>query len=669
MSSGKKMKSFTLRSIRSKVTIWFLVVALIPLLLTSFLTYKQSSQELVKNQKESFKSIVEGQTKAMDQWLYRHYSEIKLSAMTETLQSMNEAWMTPYLTLLKEQSDVYESVGVAGKNGIIIAGSDKSTIGITLEDRDYFQLAMKGETYYSDILVSKTTGNRIIVIASPITGDDKKPIGVLYASLNFEAFIGNFIHEVDPSVYIILVDELNQIQHSSDADTIGKSVDGVNFSQKYAAILKNEDKKIGVEENKEDGIEYLIAFSPVKETGYDLFYSMKMDDVLASANKIQINMFIIMCIAAAIVVVLAIYVSGTIAKPIKKVTERVKLVSAGDLTGAPLLFKSKDEIGQLGNHVQEMSNSLRELIGKVAVTSEQVAASSEELTASAEETSKATDQITVSAQSIASGAEQQVLNTSSSQQIVSHMSEGILQITELSKLVTELSDETVNTSENGNQVVLQSIEQMKYIEETTEKISVTVNELSNKSSEIDSIISVITDISSQTNLLALNAAIEAARAGEQGRGFAVVANEVRKLAEQSGRAAEQIRSLIQEIQTDIQAAVVGMQEGNQAVRTGAELTAEAGQSFTMISQSITEVYSQIQEISTAIKQLHDESGEMVTSINQVQSITNDFSSSTQEVAAAAEEQNASMEEIAAASHMLAKMAEELQSAVKLFKIY
>lgn len=668
MNLRTKMKSIKLRSIRSKLTLWFLVVALIPLISSSFLTYSQSSQELVKNQKESFKSIVESQTKAMDQWLYRHFSEITLSAMTDTLRSMNPEWMTPYLTLIKDQSDVYESVGVTGKDGIIVAGSDKSTLGMTLEDRDYFQAAMKGESYYSDIIISKSTNNRIIIIASPITDTDKNPIGVLYASLNFEAFIGNFIHEVDPSTYIILVDKLNQIQHISDADMIGKSVDGVNFSQKYADILKNTENKVGVEENTEDGIEYLIAFSPVKETGYNLFYSMKMNDVLASANKIQFNMFIIMSIAAAIVIILAVYVSGTIAKPIKKVTERVKLVSAGDLTGEPLLFKSKDEIGQLGNHIQTMSNNLRDLIGKVAITSEQVAASSEELTASAEETSKATDQITVSAQTIASGAEQQVLNTSSSKEIVSQMSSSILHIKELSKHVTELSDETVQTSENGNQVVRQSIEQMKYIEETTDKISVTVNELSNKSTEIDAIISVITDISSQTNLLALNAAIEAARAGEQGRGFAVVANEVRKLAEQSGRAAEQIRELIHDIQTDIQLAVASMQEGSVAVHTGTKLSNEAGQSFTLISHSISQVYGQIQEIASAIKQLHEGSNEMVASIDLVQEITSDFSGSTQEVAAAAEEQNASMEEIAAASNMLAKMAEELQSSVKLFKI-
>lgn len=668
MNLRTKMKSIKLRSIRSKLTLWFLVVALIPLISSAFLTYSQSSQELVKNQKESFKSIVESQTKAMDQWLYRHFSEITLSAMTDTLRSMNPEWMTPYLTLIKDQSDVYESVGVTGKDGIIVAGSDKSTLGMTLEDRDYFQAAMKGESYYSDIIISKSTNNRIIVIASPITDTDKNPIGVLYASLNFEAFIGNFIHEVDPSTYIILVDKLNQIQHISDADMIGKSVDGVNFSQKYADILKNTENKVGVEENTEDGIEYLIAFSPVKETGYNLFYSMKMNDVLASANKIQFNMFIIMSIAAAIVIILAVYVSGTIAKPIKKVTERVKLVSAGDLTGEPLLFKSKDEIGQLGNHIQTMSNNLRDLIGKVAITSEQVAASSEELTASAEETSKATDQITVSAQTIASGAEQQVLNTSSSKEIVSQMSSSILHIKELSKHVTELSDETVQTSENGNQVVRQSIEQMKYIEETTDKISVTVNELSNKSTEIDAIISVITDISSQTNLLALNAAIEAARAGEQGRGFAVVANEVRKLAEQSGRAAEQIRELIHDIQTDIQLAVASMQEGSVAVHTGTKLSNEAGQSFTLISHSISQVYGQIQEIASAIKQLHEGSNEMVASIDLVQEITSDFSGSTQEVAAAAEEQNASMEEIAAASNMLAKMAEELQSSVKLFKI-
>lgn len=657
------------KSIRSKLMVWFLVIALIPLIGASIFNYVETSKELIKNEQESIHSLVQSKAQGMDEWLNRRMAEIVLASKTEILQSTDPIRVKPYLMQIKEESSVYESIGFTGIDGVIEVTTSEGMVGTSLIERSYIQNGLKGESSYSNVLVSKTTGNRVLVVGSPVIDENNSIVGVLYATLNFEALVSTFLQEesVDMNTLVMLVDEQNQLQAAAEQELIGTSIEEAGFSGELASILKKGRTEAGTDFYKENGVEYIVAYAPLQETEYGLFINVPMDTVLASANEMRSQMILVMGVAGILVLMFAFYISGTIAKPVSRITDHVKEVAKGDLTKEHIDIKSKDEIGELGKHFQEMTLNLRKLINQVASASEHVAASSEQLTASAEEASRATEQISSSAQQIASGAEQQAVSAQDSQHVVNVMTKEVDRISSLLAKVTELTDETVVTSENGNKVVTQSVEQMKHIEDQTVSTSQKINELGNKSTEIEKIIGVITNIADQTNLLALNAAIEAARAGEHGKGFAVVADEVRKLAEQSAHAADQISGIIKDIQQDIKASIQGMGEGMAAVKEGTDLTQQAGSSFSMISTSVNGVFEQLQEVSEAIKNLNSESLKMVESIKVVNSISEEFSSSTQEVAAAAEEQNASMEEVTASSQTLSKMAEELQESVKLFK--
>ena len=361
------------------------------------------------------------------------------------------------------------------------------------------------------------------------------------------------------------------------------------------------------------------------------------------------------------------FVSVKITKPIQKLVEFTEVVAEGDLT-KEINVTSQDEIGHLAFSFQNMQQELKNTIEYVNVATDNVITSSEDLTYSAEQMTEVVNHTTVTTQEVSSTSE--MLASSASQNLVAleEITIGIQEIADAAMKVTEDSLDASNEAEQGNHLIVDSIQGMDTITSSVEVSMGITQQMNTRSNEVGQIIEIITTISDQINLLALNAAIEAARAGDAGKGFSVVADEVKKLAEQSASSANQISTLVKEIQNDSQNSVKAMTKVFGDVELETEIVNEAGKSFTNILNRISQITEKNQSVSATIQEISAGSEEILASTNETVHSLEETSSHTQSIAASMEEQLASMEEMVGTTTTLNEMAINLKDHVKKFTI-
>ncbi|WP_281889294.1 methyl-accepting chemotaxis protein [Paenibacillus sp. YYML68] len=394
----------------------------------------------------------------------------------------------------------------------------------------------------------------------------------------------------------------------------------------------------------------------------DLLLQQRVQRLTDKLNTVLITNIVIVLLACYMFTGFYMSVKGTISQ----LRRAARTMAGGDLT-VDASLTTRDELREVGEAFTTMAQQMSRMLQRNKELADRVAASSTDLTAVAEQTSRTTEQIAEAMQQIAAGSELQVRSSEETANAMNEMAIGIQRIAENASTVSEASMDTTKLARNGSESVQRAVEQMQTVRDKALLTAGTMKVLSDKSDEIGTIISAISDITAQTNLLALNASIEAARAGEHGRGFAVVAGEIRKLADQSNTSAAMIQTLVADIQASAHEAKISMDAGVQEAELGSQVIMETNEAFGAIRASIEQVTEQIQEISAASEQMSAGSEQITASVDEMLQIATRTMSQTQTVYASTEEQTASVEEITASAETLSATAVQLKEELQKFK--
>ncbi|HEY2494396.1 MAG TPA: methyl-accepting chemotaxis protein [Paenibacillus sp.] len=416
--------------------------------------------------------------------------------------------------------------------------------------------------------------------------------------------------------------------------------------------------------------ENMYAFTMIGDTGYKLVLAMPLKQVL---DPMMDNLYLIIggfIIAMVIfIVLLFIILTRSVVRPLRMINKHVAglVEHGGDLT-QNLEMKRNDEIGMLAYSINQFLGNLRAIVGNVITDANHLNENAGMLQVAAEQTNESSKQITTIIADMADRSTQQAEHV---RQVLTMM-ERTGEISEEIKLETvkTVRDshhliEVVQTGQSANRASVDNLEEMvSSIQRSTE----TIVKLNSRSNEIGEIIIVISELASQTNLLALNAAIEAARAGEQGKGFAVVAGEIRKLAEGSGRAAEQITELIRRIQAETNAAVKTMEASQRVVIVQNDLVIQGQESLEVIVQKVDLTAESTLRIQNIFGELSIMSHESLKALMQSSKLIDESASASQEVAASTEEQLATVDEMTTKLRELSELSVLLKREVGIFTI-
>lgn len=359
---------------------------------------------------------------------------------------------------------------------------------------------------------------------------------------------------------------------------------------------------------------------------------------------------------------------SSISEPLKLIMDVLMSMSEGDLTNR-YTKESVGDLKKLTNHLNNALDNLETLLSQITETGGIINNSTTEMLVKSSEMDITTSEIASAIGQMSSGAMSQVNKVDESSQLVENILESAKGMAVKSDAINAAAKQGAKESTKGSHMIGNVEESINEISEISIKASGAMSKLEERSSEIERVLSVITDISSQTNLLALNAAIEAAQAGDKGRGFAIVADEIRKLAEDSRKSANEIENLVSAVAKDTKSTASMMQKMKSSVDKGVTASKEAATVFNQISESAANTLNFSEDIQQASKLQSNKIMEVVAITEAIVVVAEQTSAGTEEISSSATELASGTTDYNEKAKTLKDLSEKLKEGLSQFKLH
>ncbi len=445
------------------------------------------------------------------------------------------------------------------------------------------------------------------------------------------------------------------------------SQEGFSFiGQEYfdEALASEEEYSKDVRLN---GEEYCFMASRCEANNAMLCALIPKDVMMKEANELKRAVLWFVLFACIFVGVLGVFIVIGISKNMGSIIRRLSRVANGDLT-VDMTIKNKSEFGALASHIMGVVSNTKNLVAKAVTISKDVSESAVDVSQATEVLSAGTQNIHGAMEEIDKGVNRQVEDAGQCLNKMDELSKIIL-TTEQSVLeMGHLADGTKSMIDAGSSSMEILTRQADETVRMTEQVDAKIEELSEKSQEISTFVDTINEISEQTTLLSLNASIEAARAGEAGRGFAVVAEEIKKLADHSMQAAEEIRKVVNIISDMTVETRESSANAKAVVEKQGEIVEQTRQNFSNMNDSISKLLDNVQAIQGNMKQMSNGRAETLAAIESISSVVEQTAASATLVNETVSEQMKQADALSEVTDGLSSKTEELLEAISKFKV-
>ncbi len=679
------------KTIHKKLVTTFLLIIVVPMCITGII----SNVILYNNLKDSYISSMEKSVTGVNNVIDENYNayEVALSQLTEN-SIAKAALSNPNGTLVEKELN-----GIIKSNpkilNVYVATNNKSMYifpktslpeGYNPTMKSWYKDTISNDkVLWQDAYKDIATGKMVVTATKTILDDSGKPIGVAGIDIDITNIAQLFSNtKIEKTGEIVLIDRTGIVLATKNKDLLEKNLnpDRVNTNADTkdekianAFIDKTEvswmkpimNEKTNSVQAKFLGTNKFIYSLSNEKSGWKLIGMMDTNEInskILSLILILSALFIIFIISALFV---GLRVSKNITSPINQLKEAMKKGESGDLTTFTNINTS-DELGELGKRFSNMISSFKTLVVSIKDSSVNVLSFSENLTMQADEVTSSSEEIARVIDEISRGIQDQASETDRASEVATEFSNSLSKIKEYNSHINIESQEMETSSEK----TMIAFKELKTKNENTingvSQIAESIGVLVKETEDIGQILSTILNISTQTNLLALNAAIEAARAGESGKGFAVVAEEVRKLAEQSGSSAENIRNIVTRVIDTTKTAAVNMDSIKLNVENQSSAVSLTEQSFVKLNVSIESIIEKIMSMNESLEAMSANSDILTSNIFNISAVSEQSAAAAQEVNASVSNQLNDIQNVKTQANELYNLAQTLDLLIEKFKV-